>query len=123
MHFFEFNFFRVIKYMTLIVVSALTTNEGLYFRYLTNVAKLDLGMDVIVETQKEQRDYYYYILRQQGLYDFVSEIISPDTKEEGVRLDTEMNFPLTVTTEKICVTNVLELINKIKLLGYIKKII
>ena len=109
--------------MTLIVVSALTTNEGLYFRYLTNVAKLDLGMDVIVETQKEQRDYYYYILRQQGLYDFVSEIISPDTKEEGVRLDTEMNFPLTVTTEKICVTNVLELINKIKLLGYIKKTI
>lgn len=123
MHFFEFNFFRVIKYMTLIVVSALTTNEGLYFRYLTNVAKLDLGMDVIVETQKEQIDYYYYILRQQGLYDFVSEIISPDTKEEGVRLDTEMNFPLTVTTEKICVTNVLELINKIKLLGYIKKTI
>tara|TARA_R110002110_G_C13323094_1_gene706171 strand:- start:412 stop:741 length:330 start_codon:yes stop_codon:yes gene_type:complete len=109
--------------MTLIVVSALTTNEGLYFRYLTNVAKLDLGMDVIVETQKEQIDYYYYILRQQGLYDFVSEIISPDTKEEGVRLDTEMNFPLTVTTEKICVTNVLELINKIKLLGYIKKTI
>ena len=41
--------------------------------------------------------------------------------EEGIRLDTEMNYPLTVTTEKICVTNVSNLIAQIKLLGYVKK--
>ena len=109
--------------MTLIVVSSLTTNEGLYFRYLTNVMRFDYSMDVIVEAQKEQIDYYYSILKRKGLYDFVSEIISPEIKEEGIRLDTEMNYPLTVTTEKISATNVLELINKIKLLGYIKKTI
>jgi hypothetical protein len=109
--------------MTLIVVSALTTNEGLYFRYLTNVMRFDYGMDVIVEAQKEQIDYYYSILKQKGLYDFVSEIIYPEIKEEGIRLDTEMNYPLTVTTEKISSINVLELISKIKLLGYIKKTI
>ena len=107
--------------MTLIVVSSLTTNEGLYFRYLTSVAKLHYGMDVIVEAQKEQIDYYYSILKRKGLYDFVSEIISPDIKEEGIRLDTEMNYPLTVTTQKISVINVSELINKIKLLAKIKE--
>ena len=107
--------------MTLIVVSALTTNEGLYFRYLTSVAKLHYDMDVIVEAQKEQIDLYYSMLKEEGLYDFVSEIISPDIKEEGIRLDTEMNFPLTVKTEKISVTNVVQLIAQIKRLGYIKK--
>ena len=78
-------------------------------------------MDVIVEAQKEQIDYYYSILKRKGLYDFVSEIISPDIKEEGIRLDTEMNYPLTVTTQKISVINVSELINKIKLLAKIKE--
>ena len=109
--------------MNLIVVSHLTTNEGLYFRYLSNVMRFDYSMDVIVEAQKEQIDYYYSILKRKGLYDFVSEIIPPEIKEEGIRLDTEMNYPLTVTTEKISAINVLELINKIKLLGYIKRTI
>ena len=107
--------------MTLIVVSALTTNEGLYFRYLSNVMRFDYSMDVIVEAQKEQIDYYYSVLKRKGLYDYVSEIIYPEIKEEGIRLDTEMNYPLTVTTEKICVTNVSNLIAQIKTLDYIKK--
>ena len=107
--------------MTLIVVSALTTNEGLYFRYLTNVMRFDYSMDVIVEAQKEQIDYYYSIIKRKGLYDYVSEIIYPEIKEEGIRLDTEMNYPLTVTTQKISVINVSELINKIKLLAKIKE--
>ena len=109
--------------MILIVVSALTTNEGLYFRYLTNVVKLHYKMDVVVEAQKDQIDYYYKILKKEGLYDFVDGFISPDTREEGVRLDTEMNFPLTVTTKTISVSNVAHLIAQIKTLGYIKKII
>ena len=78
--------------------------------------RFDYSMDVIVEAQKEQIDYYYSILKRKGLYDYVSEIIYPEIKEEGIRLDTEMNYPLTVTTENISVINVSELINKIKLL-------
>ena len=109
--------------MTLIVVSSLTTNEGLYFRYLTSVAKLHYGMDVIVEAQKEQIDYYYKLLKRKGLYDYVSEILPQDTKEEGIRLDTELNYPLTVKTKNISVTNVNNLIMQIKSLGYIKRTI
>jgi hypothetical protein len=100
--------------MNLIVVSHLTTNEGLYFRYLTMTVKSYLGMDVLVEAQKEQIDYYYKLLKRKGLYDYVSEILSPDTKEEGIRLDTELNYPLTVTTKNISVTNVNNLIMQIK---------
>jgi hypothetical protein len=28
------------------------------------------------------------------------EIVTPEEREEGIRLDTEMNFPLSVTAEK-----------------------
>ena len=80
-------------------------------------------MDVLVEAQKEQIDYYYKLLKRKGLYDYVSEILSPDAKEEGIRLDTELNYPLTVKTKNICVTNVNTLIMQIKSLGYIKRTI
>tara|TARA_R100001510_G_C7533774_1_gene124138 strand:- start:90 stop:419 length:330 start_codon:yes stop_codon:yes gene_type:complete len=109
--------------MTLIVVSQLTTNEGLYFRYLTSAMKLHYNMDVIIEAQESQIDYYYSLLKKKGLYDFVSEIISTDVREEGIRLDTEMNYPLTVTTQKICVTNVSNLITQINFLDKIKRTI
>ncbi len=82
-----------------------------------------LGMDVLVEAQKEQIDYYYKLLKRKGLYDYVSEILPQDTKEEGIRLDTELNYPLTVKTKNISVTNVNTLIMQIKSLGYIKRTI
>ena len=82
-----------------------------------------LGMDVLVEARKEQIDYYYKLLKRKGLYDYVSEILPPETKEEGIRLDTELNYPLTVKTKNICVTNVNTLIMQIKSLGYIKRTI
>ena len=80
-------------------------------------------MDVIVEAQTEQIDYYYALLKKRGLYDFVSEIVTPEMREEGIRLDTEMNYPLTVTTKKICVTNVSNLITQINYLNKIKNLI
>ena len=80
-------------------------------------------MDVIVETQTAQIDYYYALLKKRGLYDFVSEIVTPEMREEGIRLDTEMNYPLTVTTQKICVTNVSSLITQINYLNKIKNLI
>tara|TARA_Y100001951_G_scaffold97930_1_gene98145 strand:- start:1551 stop:1817 length:267 start_codon:yes stop_codon:yes gene_type:complete len=85
--------------------------------------KTYLGMDVLVEAQKEQIDYYYKLLKRKGLYDYVSEILPQDTKEEGIRLDTELNYPLTVKTKNISVTNVNNLIMQIKSLGYIKRTI
>ena len=107
--------------MNLIVVSHLTTKEGLYFRYLTMTAKSYLEMDIVVEAQEDQIDHYYKILKERGLYDFVSEIVPPRYRVEGVRVDTELNYPLTVKTNEICVTNVMNLIGQIKTLNYIKR--
>ena len=107
--------------MNLIVVSHLTTNEGLYFRYLTMVTSLNLGLDVLVESQKQQRDYYFNLLKKKGLYDYVMEIVTPEEREEGIRLDTDMNFPLTITAENISCVNVMSLILQIQSLVSLKK--
>ncbi len=45
--------------MNLIVVSELTCNEGLYFRFLTMMAKTELDYAVLVEARKSQIDKYY----------------------------------------------------------------
>ena len=84
-------------------------------------AKSHLAMDIIVEAKKEQIDYYYKLLKKKGLYDFVSEIVPPEYEVDGVRLDTELNYPLTVQTDSIHVFNVTNLISQIKSLCSIKK--
>ena len=106
--------------MNLIVVSDLSLNEGLYFRYLSMTAKSYLEMDVLVEAQKDQRDYYFKILKKKGFYDYVSDIICPEDREAGIRIDTEYNYPLTVVTDSICCTNAMSLIMQVKALGYIE---
>tara|TARA_R110002020_G_scaffold238465_1_gene450994 strand:- start:2432 stop:2761 length:330 start_codon:yes stop_codon:yes gene_type:complete len=100
--------------MNLIVVSDLTTNEGLYFRYLSMMAKSSLEMDVLVETPKCKIDYCYKLLKRRGLYDYVSEILPPEIREEGVRLDVELNYPLTIVTPFITCVNVTNLLRQIK---------
>ena len=85
------------------------------------LTSIDLGMDVLVESRNQQKDYYFNLLRTKGLYDYVEEIVTPEEKEEGIRLDTEMNFPLSVTTEKISANNVIDLILQIQSLGSLKR--
>ena len=107
--------------MNLIVVSHLTTNEGLYFRYLTMMAAKNICMNILVEAQAQQKDYYYKLLKQKGLNDYVMDFVTPEEREEGIRLDTESNFPLTVMTQKINHDNVASLILQIKSLALIKE--
>jgi len=85
------------------------------------MASKNICMNILVETQAQQRDYYYKLLKQKGLNDYVMDFVTPDEREEGIRLDTESNFPLTVTTEKICSDNVAQLILQIKSLALIKQ--
>ena len=103
--------------MNLIVVADLTTNEGLYFRYLTMMA----DANVVVETAKPLVDYHYKNLKNQGLYDFVDDMVTPECDVEGIRIDTELNYPMTIQTDRIKVTNVLHLLEQIKQLKSIYK--
>jgi len=103
--------------VNLIVIADLTTNEGLYFRYLTMMA----DANVVVETTKPLVDYHYRNLKSQGLYDFVDDMVTPECDVEGIRIDTQLNYPMTIQTDTIEVTNVLHLLEQIKQLKSIYK--
>jgi hypothetical protein len=103
--------------VNLIIIADLTTNEGLYFRYLTMM----VDADVVVETTRPLIDYHYKSLKSQGLYDFVDDMVTPECDVEGIRIDTDLNYPMTIQTDTIEVTNVLHLLEQIKQLKSIYK--
>ncbi len=103
--------------MNLIIVSELSTDppsEGLYFRFLTMVAQKDLEYDVLLEADKEAIDFYYKFLKKRGWFDFVNDFVTPQEKEEGVRIDTNLNYPRSVKTKYIRCENTLNLLGQIK---------
>ena len=101
--------------MNLIVVSKLTCNEGLYFRHITMAAKLDVGYeDILIECDRKDIDYYYGLLKAKGWFDFVDDFVAPEDREEGVRIDTELNYPLTIRTPHIKCENTLNILGQIK---------
>ena len=100
--------------MNLIILSELTCNEGLYFRFLTMMAKTELEYDVLVEAEKNKIDHYYKKLKRHGWHDFVDDFVQPEWKIEGVRIDTELNYPRTIRTDSISCMNVPSLLGQIK---------
>ena len=77
--------------------------------------------NVVVETAKPLVDYHYKNLKSQGLYDFVDDMVTPECDVEGIRIDTELNYPMTIQTDRIKVTNVFHLLEQIKQLKSIYK--
>ena len=102
--------------MSLIIVSDLINppSEGLYFRHLTMVSRIDLNQEVLIESKKEYVDIYYNYLKKKGLYDFVQEFVQPEWRVDGIRIDTELNYPKTIKTNYIRYENVDNLIKQIK---------
>jgi len=104
--------------MNLIVVSKLTCDEGLYFRFITMMAKHDLSYeDILIECEKEDIDQYYKVLKLKGWFDFVDDFVLPEDREEGVRIDTELNYPLTIQTPHIRCENTPNILGQIKSLS------
>jgi hypothetical protein len=103
--------------MNLIIASELTgdpPSEGLYFRHLTMVAKKELFYDVVIESEKENIDIYYNFLKRKGWFDFVDDFVLPEWRIDGVRLDTELSYPMTVRTKCIRCENTPSLLGQIK---------
>ena len=99
--------------MNLIIVTQLTDNEGLYFRYVSMVAKTELNYDILLESRKEEIDFHYKYLKRKGWFDFVDDFVLPN-QEDGVRLDTELNYPMTIQTPYIRCENTLNLLGQLK---------
>ena len=99
--------------MNLIIISELTCNEGLYFRFITMIARGDLEYDILIESEKEDIDRYYRLLKKNGWFDFVDDFILPN-QEEGVRLDTRLDYPMTVQVPHIRCENTENILGQIK---------
>ena len=103
--------------VNLIITAELSSDppsEGLYFRFLTMMAQKELGYDVVLESEKEMVDIYWRFLKRKGWFDFVDDIVVPEWKIEGVRLDMENNYPLTIQTPYIRCENTPNLLGQIK---------
>ena len=105
--------------MVLIVVDKLSCKEGLFFRHLTMTCKVDLNMEVVVESPSQDVDRYFNTLKEKGWMDFVDEFVEPEWRIEGIRLDQELNYPLTIKTQSIDCSNCLSLAGQIKSLHQI----
>ena len=101
--------------MNLVIVSHLVKppSEGLMFRHLTMEAKYTLSYEVTIESPKDLVDNYYHFLKKRGLFDFVDDIILPEWRIEGVRIDSELDYPRTVKADYIRCENVLNLMGQI----------
>lgn len=100
--------------MNLIVVSDLTCDEGLYFRYISMMAKKNLDYDVLIEARKNDVDLYFKLLKEKGWFDFVDDFVQPEWAIEGVRLDKKLNYPRTVQVQYIRCENTPNILGQIK---------
>ncbi len=54
------------------------------------------------------------------MMDFIDDIISPEDREEGVRVDTVLSYPKTIIVKKITCENVVVILGQIRLLTELK---
>jgi hypothetical protein len=107
--------------MLLLIKSELTEppSETLPFRDVTMASKCNLGLDILIECEQELKDAYFYFLRPRGMLDYVDDLITPQEEEDGIRLDTELNYSRTVVASRIMIENSLAIIRQIKIISKI----
>lgn len=99
--------------MTLIIRDSLVNPPTWFasFRDLTLFCHVMLHLDTVIES--EQFDIYYRWLKRRGGMDFVDDFVLPGA-EDGLRLDTEHQYPRTIVTDRIVPENTHELLNQIR---------
>lgn len=102
-------------FVNLLIVAALCKppTENLPFRYLTAIAHDNLHMDVLIECSKDKEDFYYKYMKRKGIFDYVCDIVNPEFKIEGIRLDKDHTYPLTITTDRITFVNFNKIIGQL----------
>jgi hypothetical protein len=104
--------------VNLIIAAGLSEppTEALPFRILTNLSKSELKLDVLIETAQAAKDAYYQYMLHRGLLDYTEALITPEEHEEGIRLDTELNFARTIRVKAIRYENLLNVVGQIQFL-------
>jgi len=84
------------------------------------VAKKDLNYDILIEAREEDTDHYFHLLKSHGWFDFVDDFVEPRHRLEGVRIDTELNYPMTIKVSQIRCENTLNVLGQLKSLRELK---
>jgi len=83
------------------------------FRELTMILKKLSNDECAILIETEDADPYVKWLRRHGAADFVEDFISPGL-ENGLRIDTDNNFPNTIVTNSIVMENLFSLLGKVR---------
>ena len=81
------------------------------FRDLTLICSLRRETDIVIET--EETDLYYQWLKQRGGMDFIDDFVPPGI-ENGLRIDTELNFDPSIVIDRITPENTHRLYHRIQ---------
>lgn len=84
------------------------------------MAKTELKMDVLIETERVMRDLYFKFLKDKGMYDYVSDLTFPEEKEDGIRIDDKLTYPKTILVKRITFENVVNLLGQVKSLAQMR---
>ena len=109
-------FESVILFVPLLIKSELAEppSENLPFRDVTMASKCDLGLDVLIECKQDLKDAYFYFMKPRGMLDYVDYLITPQENEDGIRIDTELNYSKTVVVNRIIIENSFIIVKQIK---------
>tara|TARA_Y100000817_G_C16806672_1_gene522292 strand:+ start:144 stop:347 length:204 start_codon:yes stop_codon:yes gene_type:complete len=66
------------------------------------------------------KDMYWGFLTKRGMFDYIEDIVMPEEKENGIRIDYELNYPKTVVAKKITIENQEKLLKHIAFLTVLK---
>lgn len=89
----------------------------LSFRDLTLYCVTFMRAEIVIEIDSGANpDSYWKWMKPRGGMDYVKDFVERG-KEDGVRLDTEPNFPRTIVTDRIAIENYHRLLGQIKFLG------
>tara|TARA_B100000959_G_C14872965_1_gene579127 strand:+ start:118 stop:372 length:255 start_codon:yes stop_codon:yes gene_type:complete len=78
------------------------------------MAQKELNYDVVLESEPDMVDINWRFLKRKGWFDFVDDIVVPEWRIEGVRIDTQNNYPLTIQVPYIRCENTPNLLGQIK---------
>ena len=70
-------------------------------RFALLITKENLELNNLILVDKEFVDIYHKFLKDTGIWDFIDDIITPDHIEDGIMLDWELNYPMTILVKEI----------------------
>ena len=70
--------------------------------------------EILLETQKQNRDLYFKWTKQTGLWDFIEEIIYPEYNIKGLRISCEKAQSPYIKIDRISFNNLSNVLDRLK---------